>query len=155
MASTISASRQYLYGLLFDHSWPVNAAGEKPQVTFGAPVGHEEQEVVALGGVDVPTEEEVALGGGRTEERYVLLVEIKVYDPAGEASDVDARGWELADEVRSLVRDDLTFGGAVRYALPSALVSDGAVPARDDDGRASGGWVIFLTVRIACAQRIT
>ena len=128
-------------------------------VKFGYPLGYEEQEVVALGGVEDTSEEPAALGGQRHEETYTLLVEIKVYDPAGEADDVDQRGWALADEVREVVNTttdaDRNLKGAVRWARVGALVSQGAVPARLATDTLAAGWVIFITVRVVCAERIT
>lgn len=155
MASTISTARQNLYALLAAHHWP----GEQPQVVYGYPLGYEEQEVVALGGVEDASEDPAALGGQRHEETYVLLVEIKVYDAAGDADEVDRRGWQLADEVRSVVNTttegDRNLRGAVRWARIGAQVSPGAVPAQSGPESAAEGWVIFITVRVVCAERIT
>ena len=124
-------------------------------VTFGYPLGYEEQEVVALGGLESADESEVVLGSGQHDEVYVILVEIKVYDPAGEADDVDERGFALADEVRSVVNANDTLDGLVRHAMVTAQLSQGAVPARFDADTTAPGWVIFLTLRVACSARVS
>ena len=153
MNSAIFPARENLYGLLAGNRWD----GEQPQVSYGVPFGYEEQDVVALGAVEDATHEEVALGAGRQEESFVLLVEIKVYDPAGEAIDVDRRAWGRADEVRTVVHtaaaDDRNLRGAVRTARVTGMTSTGAVPAATSETQ-TAGWVSFVTVRIFCAVRI-
>lgn len=146
MATTIKPARANLHAALAAHT---PFTGDDVQVTFGLPADHEEQEVVALGGIEDPDEEDAALGAQRKEEAYVLLVLIKAHDPTGDAVSVDGRGFDLADEVRAVVHADRTLGGAVRDASATGTRTDGARAAE------GGGWVIFLTVAITCRARIT
>ena len=149
MSSAISAARSSLYTLLAAHSFP----GNPVQVTFGAPSAYEDQEVVALMGVEAGDEDDAVIGGARPrDEEFTLLVKVKVHDPAmASAGTVDARGWVLADEVREVVYADRTLAGALApagWALVSSQTSDGALSA---DG---GGFVIFVDVRIRCKARV-
>jgi len=149
MPSAISAARANLFDLM-----EADAGYADVQVTFGAPAGHEEQEVVALLGVDDADEEDVALGAQRSDEVFVLEVGIKVYDPAGDAPEVDAKGFALYEVLRSVVNANRTLGGTVRRAKVSRLRTDGAQPAEVEAGMVQG-WGIYLRVFVACAVRIT
>jgi len=142
MPSSIGPARQALFNLL--------AAGTTGvQVTFGPPDSYEEQEVVALLGVFDPREEPAALGQRRMEETYHLEVGIKVHDPAGNPADVDARGFALREDVRTVIESDLTLAGTVRTALISSDTTDGVMPAE------GAGFVIFFRLLVECRQRIT
>ncbi len=151
MSSSISAARQALFARL-DAADTLGSA----QITFGPPAEYEEQEVVALLGVQDPREEPAAIGQLMKEEEYDLEVGVKVHDPAGDAADVDARGFALADAVCALLEPadrNLTLDGTVRTALVASMTTNGAMPAEGPDGTAAG-WVIFLRILIRCAQRI-
>lgn len=149
MASTISAARAALFALLTANTYP----GAAPQVTFGPPDAYEEPEVVALLGVEAPDEEPAVIGGPKPrEERFVIVVAVKAHDPAGTAQAVDLRGWALADEVREVVYANQTLSGALSapgWARIESQTSDGAQPAE------GGGFVCFVTVRVACRARLT
>lgn len=157
MSTVVATARSNLYSLLEDHTWSVNHAGEKPQITPAFPL-YQEQEVVGLAGVEEVTHGEPSLGGNRQEEEFTLVVGVKVYDPALDPLDVDARGWELADEARTLVHTtdatDRNLRGAVRQVRSIGFRSAGVEPARSEDGPLPG-WVIFIDVLFRCAQRIT
>ncbi len=148
MASTISAARAALFALLDANTYP----GARPQITFGPPDAYEEPEVVAMLGVESPDEEAAALGAQRREEVYVLIVGVKAHDPAGTAASVDARGFALADSVRSTIHatnTSRTLTNNVRSAEVIRQATDGVQPAE------GGGWVIFLRLAVQCRQRIT
>ncbi len=145
MASSISAARAALFARL--------AAADAlagVQVTYGAPADHEDPEVVALLGVRDPDEEAAAMGAGRKDETYQLEVGVKVHDRGGEAADVDARAYALADAVAEAVEGtgDYTLGGTVMWAFVTSTVGVGAQAAE------GGGWVCFLTVLVTCKARI-
>lgn len=150
--STIAAARAALYDLLVadapDRS--ANTYGEtaRPvQISFGPPA-HEEMEVVALLGVRNNDEDWGALGDQRREESYQLEVGIKVHNPsAGAGSEaaelVDARGFELAEWVRSVVHGHWTLNGTVRVASVTAQITDGVqLPDK--------GALIFILLIITC-----
>ncbi|MGH9225700.1 MAG: hypothetical protein ACRD2W_18380, partial [Acidimicrobiales bacterium] len=125
------------------------------QVTFGEPAGHEEQVVVALMGVLDPTEEAAQLGDAERHEDYRLEVVVKAHDPTGDPQDVDARGWELADMVRAVVRADRTLGGALVSGVGASVVSmqsDGVRPATTA-GNDAWGWVVFIRILVRCRGR--
>lgn len=144
MASSISAARTALHDILASHS---GLAGI--QVSFGPPDAYEQNEVVALLGIESAEEEDAAVGAQRTEERYELVVRVKVYTPDGTAEEADVRGFLLADEVRAAVNQNHTLNSAVRWATVRSQSSEGALPADPS------GWVIFLDLRVRCSQRIT
>lgn len=150
MASTISDARTNLHAALLAR---FNAAGD-PQVAFGAPAAYEEQEVVALLGVEASDEDDAVLGGARPrEESFVLVVGIKVHGPDDDATTVDARGWEIADGVRDEVYDDRSLGGALNptgWARVASQTSEGAQKVED-----APGWVIYIEVRVLCRARIS
>ena len=150
MASTISATRAALYSLLYAR---FSGAGD-PQVTFGIPMANEEQEVVAMLGVETGDEDDAVIGGARPrEESFTLVVKVKVYGPEDDSATVDARGWEIADTVRDVVYDNRTMSGALAptgWARVSSQTSPGAQPIED-----APGWVIFIEVRILCRARIS
>ena len=150
MASVIAAARSELFDLL-DASAGVLA---NVQVTFGAPEALEEAECVSLGGVEDAREDPISLGAQTAEESFFILVECKSYDPAGSPADVDARGWALAEGVREVVRDNRTLNGIVRWAQIRSQTSDGVQPAISETERLPG-FVIFVTVRVECGQRIS
>lgn len=149
MASTIAGARQALYDALAAHVFP----GTAPQVEFGSPLAYEEQEVVALMGVEAPDEDEAVFGGPRPrDEQFTLVVTVKVHDPAAESgSVVDARGFELADEVRDVVYADQSLSGALGtagWARVESQTTEGAQPAN------GGGWFMFIDVRVRCRARV-
>lgn len=149
MASSIAGARLALHALLDAHTWP----GTKPQVTFGAPDAHEEQEVVALLGIQDPDEEFAALGAQRRAESYVLEVGVKAHDPGATAQTVDTRGFALAEGVRVVVGANPTFAGAPPITvLPAEVISQTSDGAQAAEG---GGFVIFLKLLVRCQTRIT
>lgn len=146
MASTIAAARVALYDLLVAASWPA----PKPQITFGRPDAYEDQQVVALLGIQDPDEDFAALGAQRHAESYLLEVGVKAHDPGATAQVVDTRAFGYADTVRGVVNANPTFPpDAVLPTLVTSQTSDGAEPA---DG---GGWVCFIRLLIRCQTRIT
>jgi len=146
VTSSISPARQNLFAALHGYS----DLGDPVQVTYGAPSSHEAAEVVAMLGVQTPSaEEQRGLGQRRVEETYVLDVAVKVHDPgADQAEAVDLRGFDLADAVRQVVRQNITLDGAVRTALVVSQSSEGAQPAQ------GGGWVIFVKLGVECKARV-
>lgn len=149
MASSIASARLALHALLAAHTWP----GVQPQVTFGAPDAYEEQEVVALLGVQDPDEEFAALGAQRKAETYDLEVGVKAHDPgAVNAQTVDTRAFALAEAVRVVVNANPTFAGAPPITvLPAQVISQTSVGAQAAEG---GGWVCFIRLLIRCQTRI-
>lgn len=149
MASSIASARLALHALLAAHTWP----GTQPQVTFGAPDAYEEQEVVALLGIQDPDEEFAALGANRKAETYDLEVGVKAHDPgAANAQAVDTRGFALAEAVRVVVNANPTFAGAPPITvLPAQVISQTSVGAQAAEG---GGFVIFLRLLIRCQTRV-
>lgn len=149
MASTISAARSALYDLLAARSW----TGGTPQVEFGAPGGYEEQEVVALLGVEAPDEEPGVIGGPKPrDETFILVVAVKAHDPAASTGQtVDARCFSLMDQVRTVVYANPTLSaslGTPGWARIASQTTEGALRAE------GGGWVMFGEVRVACRTRI-
>lgn len=149
MASSIAAARLALHALLVAHTWP----GTKPQVTFGAPDAYEEQEVVALLGVQDPDEEFAALGAQRKAESYLLEVGVKAHDPgAADAQTVDTRAFALAEAVRVVVNANPNFAGAVpTTVLPAQVISQTSVGAQAAEG---GGWICLIRLLVRCQTRI-
>lgn len=150
MASAISAARQALYTLLAANTYP----GAVPQVTYGLPAAYEDQEVVALMGVEVATEELAFFGTtGSRDEAFTIVVAIKAFDPAADTAQVvDARCWVLADEVREVVYANQTLSGSLTApgsARVSSQTGDGAQPVE------GGGWVAFCEVRVLCQAGVT
>lgn len=149
MASSISAARASLFSLLSARAWPAPA----PQVTFGAPAAYEDQEVVALLGIEASDEENAVMGGARPrDEEFTIVVAVKVHDPAADtAAAVDARGWVLADGVRDTVYTNLTLGSALTPSGWARVASQTSAGAQSAEG---GGWVIFIEVRVLCRARV-
>lgn len=149
MASTITATRTNLHAAL---TAAFSGAGQ-PQVAFGAPDAYEEQEVVAMLGVETSDEDDAVLGGARPrDESFTIVVAVKVHGPEDDAATVDARGWEIADEVRSLVYEDRTIGGALDptgWARVASQTSEGAQAVEN------AGWVIYIEVRVLCRARVS
>lgn len=152
MASSISGARTALYDALAAAAWPAPA----PQVAFGEPAS-EKRTVVALMGVRDPSEQEAAIGAQSKDETFVLEVGVKVHDPgAATAQQVDARGFALADVVRSVVRANSGFApGTLVPAKVISQTTDGALLAVGEQPGSTAGWVIFLTVLVQCKTRTT
>lgn len=162
-ASTISPARRALHALLLADA-PVATSVQrglsKPvQIGFGPPA-HDELEVVALLGVRDLAEDAGALGARRREEEYGLEVGVKVHDPtagpptpeaiaAGKRTsiDVDARGFELAEWVRTVVHRHWTLNGTVREAAVTRLITDGVQLAEK-------GALIFLLMTVECVASV-
>lgn len=161
MATSISNARTQLHRLLT----VATASGSGTaiagvQLSFGPPIVYEEQEVIALRGVRIPQERTVVLGNRSREEDFFLVVDVKHYDPAGDAESVDQRGWAMADAVWKVVDDntklpDAAAARSVDWAVVAGRESDGALPAMSADGLAVVGWGIVVTVLIHCRARIT
>lgn len=149
MPSSIASARLALHALLVAHTWP----GAKPQVTFGAPDAYEEQEVVALLGVQDPDEEFAALGAQRKAESYDLEVGVKAHDPgAVNAQTVDTRAFALAEAVRVVVNTNPTFAGAPPITvLPAQVISQTSVGAQAAEG---GGWICVIRLLVRCQTRV-
>lgn len=146
MPSTIAAARINLYTLLAGAPWPLPI----PQVTFGAPDAHEEQQVVSLLGIQDSDEEFAALGAQRHAESYVLEVGVKAHDPGGTAQIVDTRAFAYAETVRGVVGANPTFPPDA--VLPAEVISQTSDGAQSAEG---GGWVCFIRLLIRCQARIT
>jgi hypothetical protein len=150
--STIAAARAALHALLLAGA-PAQTAqpAQKVQISYGPPV-HEEMEVVALLGVRTPTEDVGALGARRREETYEIEVGVKVHNPAAGAGSaaavlVDARGFELAEWVRSVVHRHWTLSGTVRAAGVTRQITDGVQLA-------DKGALIFLLLTVECEAAV-
>jgi hypothetical protein len=150
--STIAAARVALHALLLADAPAQTAQPAKTvQISYGPPV-HEEMEVVALLGVRTPTEDVGALGARRREETYELEVGVKVHNPAAGAGSeaavlVDARGFELAEWVRSVVHGHWTLNGTVRSAGVTRQITDGVQLA-------DKGALIFLLLTVECEASV-
>jgi len=148
--STIASARAALYALLVadapDRTANVPTQLPKPiQISFGPPAT-EDMEVVALLGVRSPDEDVETLGAFRRQETYELEVGVKVHNPAAGAGSeaamlVDARGFELADWVRSVVHGHWTLSSTVRTAAVIRQVTDGVQLA-------DKGALIFLLLTV-------
>lgn len=154
--SSIAPAREQLHAGLADHPpfaepHPDDAQREHVQVTYGLPGDDERWEIVAMLGVQGVSEDDAVVGNQRRNETYEIPLVVKVYDPAASDADrptVDARGFEIADEIRDVVSKDPTLGGAVRFARVSSQTSDGVGLAQ------GGGLVIYLQVNVRCEARI-
>lgn len=154
--STIAPARAALYELLVADApaatSQVPTQLPKPvQVVFGPPAT-EQLEVIALLGVRAPDEDDGALGARRREESYDIEVGIKVHNPAAGAGSeaamlVDARGFELAEWVRSVVHGHWTLSGTVRTAAVTGQITDGVQLA-------DRGALIFLLLTVSCKAEI-
>jgi len=127
--------------------------GDRPaltgvQVTWGAPVEHEEGEVIYLG--KVTTDEAWATNVSR-DEIYVLEVVISVMaafddEPQGVAE----RAFELFDELRAVVSEDRQLGCTVS----ESIVIDGWELM--EPANAKEAWrEAAVTVRVRCKNRLT
>ena len=149
MSATVATARANLYDLI---AADATVVADQVQVTYGPPDTHEEQEVIALGGVESHDEDDAVIGGARPrEETYTLVVQVKAHGPENDPDVVDARGFELAEVVRSVVYADRSINGAMGptgWARVSSITTDGVLPAE------GGGFVIYLTVRVLCRARI-
>jgi hypothetical protein len=162
--STIATARAALYELLLadapDRTANVPTQLPKPiQISFGPPA-HEEQEVVALLGVRNNDEDTAALGARRRAESYELEVGVKVHNPAAgpitaeaiaggkpTVATVDARGFELAEWVRSVVHGHWTLSGTVRTAAVTRQLTDGVQLGEK-------GALIFFLLTIECEAEV-
>lgn len=147
MASTINASWTALYDLLVV-AQSTTLAGV--QVTAGPPSEFEDQEVVALLGWGDPDEESATIGGNFSrEERYRIEIAIKKHDPAGTSLTVVARLLAIADAVRDVIRANKRLTGEVMCQVVRRR-SNGPVPAQNEDGTSSAGWVAFDLLEVEC-----
>ena len=154
MGSAISTARQALHVLLA----AAGATGsghalEGVQITFGDPLAHEKQELVSLQGVLQPVEDWAALGGQKRDEQFGIEVTVKAYNPAGTAAAVDARGFALAEGVRTVVNANRQLSNSVLWCAVTAQETDGAEPVLDPTG-AQQGWVIILALTVGCRARV-
>lgn len=137
------------------------ALAEPVQVVFGAPVGYQAAEVVAILGVEgVDTDDKVlASTGPRQEERYGIVVHVQSWDKSASEVDVptlDGRLWTLYDAVRDVVMADRTLDGALVNGwatVASADPEDSPAPAVNDSGR-QHGWVAWARLKVLCTSRI-
>jgi hypothetical protein len=162
MPSSIPAARLNLYTLL-DGVPALSAV----QVTFAAPeIVAEENEVVAILGVEAIATEDVLLGVSQQEESYQILLRAKSHDRSCDGSPselqaLDARIWSYYEAVRAAVNGDPQLGGAldvfkaiVATAEPGGGSDASPLPAVTENEQADG-WVAFLDFRVLCRSRIT
>lgn len=160
MGSQIRVARGNLYDLLV-----ARPGLQQVQVTYGPPDAAEEHEVVSLGPTESPSEEPQALATTQPrDEDFVLVVYVKAHDPtADDGETVDARCWELVEEVRDTVADNpsgIVPAAALRgrpYVI-STTSTDGPVPFVYEDTNGAvrrQGWACIAEVRIFCQARIT
>lgn len=147
MPSSIPGARANLFAALEAATWP----DPQPQVVYGAPAAYEEQRVVAVLGFGPVGDEPAAIGQRRQEETYRIEVAIKVHDPAADdAAGVEAATMALYDVAWAVVHDDPTLGGAVTVAWPGGADESPGAQAAD-----KGGWVMFVSLFVACTARIS
>jgi curli biogenesis system outer membrane secretion channel CsgG len=127
------------------------------QVSYGLPAAEEPaREAVVVGNTrpDDPAggrggQTSAAMGLQRREERYVLQVDVRVVRPETQQT-VTARAFAIAAEVEDSVRTwgaaSPAFGGAVRWALVTALWHEEAA------GASARETVVHIDV--ACSERI-
>ena len=154
--STVASARAALHALLLAGAPDRTAntygeAAKKVQISYGPPA-HEEMEVVALLGVRDVSEDAGAVGARRREEEYELEIGIKVHNPAAGAGSeaavlVDARGFALAEWVRTVVHRHWTLSGTVREAAVTRQVTDGVQLAEK-------GALIFILLTVYCAAAV-
>lgn len=144
MPSSIGPARAYLHDALRVGVAPIS-------MIFGLPstIVEEEQEVVAMLGIEGPSEDPAAFGNRRRQEVYDILVGVKVHQPDGTRQTVDARGFEIIDMVRNVALDSAhnTLGGHVLWCGPAAVRTDGVTPVEQ-------GYVMFADVPIRCHARV-
>lgn len=146
MPTSIPGARANLFAALAAAPWPSPA----PQVTYGSPDAYEDQQVVAMLGFSPVDDDPAAIGQRRQEEAYRIEVKIKVHDPAAATGrSVEVRSMALYDVAWNVVIDNPDLGGAVTFCHPSgAEASDGPLAAE------GGGWVMFVSIFVACTARI-
>src|SRR5688572_20233701 len=105
MATTIGTARANLYALLEAHAWPTSATwAEGPELAWGPPTTVTRQQILAMRGVEGSDEDNAVIGGPKPrDESYTIVLSLEVYGPEHDALTVEARFWELAEEVREVV----------------------------------------------------
>lgn len=154
MPTSIGPARANLYTLLNAHAWPTSATWpEAPERSWGPPTTVTAQQIIAMRGVESSDEDYGVIGGPKPrDESYVIVLTLEVHGPEQDAPTVEARFWELAEEIREVVYANRTLSGALGSGLGARVTSktseDAAMPAE------KGGFVVFGTVRVLCQARV-
>lgn len=154
MPTTIGTARANLFALLGAHAWPTSAIWpEQPELSWGPPTTVTAQQIVAMRGVEGSDENHAVFGGPKPRgEDYTIVLTLEVHGPEHDAITVEARFWELAEEIREVIYANRTLNGALPSGLGARVTSktsdDAAMPAD------KGGVVMFGFVRVLCQARI-
>lgn len=99
-----------LKALLEAHTWPVSA----PAIGWGSPTEEEDvtMDSVYLGETEI-TDEFRILGATRTDEEYRLRIVVDVRRYGDDEQATEQRAWALHDEILTLLRANMTLGGAI------------------------------------------
>lgn len=154
MPTSIGTARANLYTLLNAHAWPTSATWpDAPERSWGPPTTVTAQQIIAMRGVEGSDEDYGVIGGPKPrDEAYTIVLTLEVHGPEHDAPTVEARFWELAEEIREVVYANRTLSGALGSGLGARVVSKTADEAAYPTDR--GGVAMFGTVRVLCQARV-
>lgn len=114
---TVYPAKVALKALLEALTWPVDPTSPRgaPAIMWGAPTKGEEiaYQAVYFGDTDI-ADDFRGLAASRSDETYRLNLVVDVRDYGGE-QDTEARAWQLHDAIISMLRENLTLNGAIKY----------------------------------------
>lgn len=109
--TTVYPAKAWLKAALDAHTFPDDA----PKVDWGGPTENEDVDfnMIYLGPTEVPENEYVTLGAGRTDETYRIFVFVDVYRYGDDEQATELRAWVLLNGVLTVIHADHTLGGTV------------------------------------------
>ncbi len=109
--STVYPAKSALKTLIEAHTFPDTA----PTISWGGPTESEDItfDMIYLGPTEVPQNEYVTLGAGRTDESYRISVLVDVYRYGDDEQATEQRAWQLLDGVMTVLAADKTISGTV------------------------------------------
>ena len=146
MASgTVYPAKVALKALLQAHTFP----GTQPAIAWGSPTEAEDVtlESIYFGGTEI-TDEFRVLGAGRSDESYNLLVVIDVRQWGDDEQSTEQRAWVLHDELLTLLRANMTLGGAINRITGYRVRQGNPVPSTRQ-------WRSQILVEVQCVGFIT
>jgi hypothetical protein len=110
-ATTVYPAKVAIKAALEAHVFP----GSVPTISWGQPTEPEDvsYDAIYMGPTEVPEDQFLVLGATRLDERYRLSILVDVRQYGDDEQATEARAWELANAVMSVLTADLTVYGTV------------------------------------------
>ena len=143
--TTVYPAKVNLLAMLEAWAWPDG----KPAITWGSPTEAEDVtfDAIYLGGVDIADDFRV-LGASRSDETYALPIVIDIRRYGDDEQDTEKRAWDLHNQVLTLVRADMTLGGAISHITGYRVRQPpSSIPSPDQ-------WRTQIVIEMTCAGHI-